>query len=121
MMGVIVFTKLKISKQSVRRGVVGTVAGTALAVGTALAGPGTASATGSDFDGYHVNIRTAPTIFARAAGRGNRGDGLTSDISAYGSSVYCARHNNYNNVWWHIRDLRTGVVGWINSCYLIEV
>lgn len=108
-----------IRPRHLRRTAAGVAAGGVLAAVLTVAAPGTASAMGDDFAGYGINIRSAPAIGATVVGHGNRGDGLTSSGGiTNGGVVYCP---NPNAAWWHIRDLRTGVVGWVSDCYVIGV
>ena len=54
-------------RNAIRRTLIGILAGGTLAAAITLTGAGEASATGVDFDGYGINIRSTPSISSRCA------------------------------------------------------
>jgi hypothetical protein len=71
-----------------------------------------------DFYGTHISIRPDPDTTRAANGFGNHGDCWFQLYQTTGQSVYCPLTGSYSNQWSSGSDVRTGVGGYVNWCYL---
>jgi hypothetical protein len=51
-------------------------------------------------------------------GIGSPGDGFEVDEKIFADMVSCG-DGEMTNVWYHGRDIRTGVAGWVSACFLV--
>lgn len=83
-----------------------------------LGGASTALAeSAGDFTGTGVRIWSQPTSASNVVGHGSTGDGVTylEDRVIVGETYNCEHASTSN--WGHIRNNRTGVVGYVPRCY----
>ncbi|MFK0297070.1 hypothetical protein ACIQU6_42290 [Streptomyces sp. NPDC090442] len=67
-----------------------------------------------DFAGQGIRIHTASASGAPTVGEGYRGVGLTYYGVAEGEYI----NDRHSDLWAHIKDNRTGVAGWLSTCYI---
>lgn len=83
-----------------------------------LGGASTALAESTgDFVGTGIRIWSEPTSASTVVGQGSTGDGVTylEDRVIIGETYDCGHASTFN--WGHIRNNRTGVVGFVPRCY----
>lgn len=80
---------------------------------------------GLDFAGTNVRIWHDPTAGSAVNGHGNSGDRLTeiSPNLPQGEPYTCdyGNHTATTKTWFHVRNDRTGVSGWVPSCWITNV
>ncbi|MFF4802355.1 hypothetical protein ACWDCB_08055 [Streptomyces sp. NPDC001178] len=75
--------------------------------------------TQSDFNSTGVRIHQQPTLGSGVNGLGNPGDGLTVHSYTIGDWVQdCGNGIGQTYAWDYITDNRTGVSGYVVSCYV---